>query len=640
MNGQNKGGKWGILILWLAVGFILMYIFSSSAPRDKAGPVPEEISLSEFEAKAEKGEFTGIFVKALNGANFEITGEIRAGAKYKASSAVYPVDLKKKMERRTGTRWTDIPLRNPSFWEANFVSLLWMGLLVILLLQMRKSASPGGMINNFTKSGKKADTSKKVLFADVAGMDEEKEEVMDIVAFLKDPAKFSRLGGKVPKGALLVGPPGVGKTLLARAIAGEADVPFFYIAGSDFVEMFVGVGASRVRSFFKQAKEQTPSILFIDELDAIGRHRGAGLGGGHDEREQTLNQILVEMDGFEQINVIIIAATNRPDVLDPALLRPGRFTRQITIHRPDIVARKKILELYAKDKIIASGVDLETAASATAGFSGDDLKNIMNEAAIMAAKQEKKAIEQSDISNALKKIIMGVEKKMKISEKEKEIIAFHETGHAFVAEILSRFYPEQVNPLYEVSINPRGRALGLTVQLPKEDNFIIQKQKFINEIRILFGGRMAEMLRFKMISTGAANDLKVATNLVRRMACEWGMLEELGWQTYGERQQEVFLGKQVYEDRNYSDGTQEEIDKEIRKALIKFSAKAWKILEINKEAVAKIAGVLLEKRSLPGEEFGRLVLEHVKPENLVKELYDAVKGENQETPPWLKYKLS
>ncbi|MEK7124036.1 MAG: AAA family ATPase, partial [Patescibacteria group bacterium] len=487
---QNKQKNKWIIWLWLIPLLISFYLFSSVTPRDKAGPVPEEISLTEFRQKAENGEFAIISASALNAINYEFVGVVKAGNKYKAKSVKYPDWLENLKNKSPRTEIIDVPPRNPSFWEANFVSLLWIGILIIFLFQMRKSASPGGMINNFMKSGKKADTSKKVLFSDIAGMDEEKEEVMDIVAFLKDPAKLSRLGGKVPKGALLVGPPGCGKTLLARAIAGEADIPFFYASGSEFVEMFVGVGASRVRNFFEQAKRQVPSILFIDELDAIGRHRGAGLGGGNDEREQTLNQILVEMDGFEEINVIIIAATNRPDVLDPALLRPGRFTRQITVHRPDIVSRKKILELYAKNKILAEDIDLETAARATTGASGDDLKNIMNEAALMAAKKGKKAIENQDISQALNKIIMGLEKKMKISEKEKEITAFHETGHAFVAEMLSRFYPEQVNPLYEVSINPRGRALGLTVQLPKEDVFIIQKQKFINEIRILFGGRM------------------------------------------------------------------------------------------------------------------------------------------------------
>jgi len=450
---------------------------------------------------------------------------------------------------------------------------------------------------------------KKATFKDVAGVDEAKEELTEIIEFLRDPQKFAKLGGKIPKGVLLMGPPGTGKTLLARAVAGEAEVPFFSISGSDFVEMFVGVGASRVRDLFEQGKKSAPCIIFIDEIDAVGRHRGAGLGGGHDEREQTLNALLVEMDGFEtNEGVILIAATNRPDVLDPALLRPGRFDRRIVVSRPDLNGRLEILKVHTVRITLADDVDLSVLARSSPGFSGADIANLVNEAALRAARFDKKSVEMVDFEFAKDKVMMGAERRsLALSEEEKRVVAYHEAGHALVAAVLPN-----ADPLHKVTIIPRGMALGLTQQLPEEDRYLHAMNYLQDELVVLMGGRLAELTVFgpERITTGAGNDLERATELARKMVCEWGM-SQMGPLTFGKREEAIFLGKEFARHQDYSEATAVEIDNEIRRLVDHAYRRADEILASHRAALDRIAGALLEREVLEGEEVYNMVSEHI-----------------------------
>jgi len=483
-----------------------------------------------------------------------------------------------------------------------FPMILLIGVWIFFMRQMQGS---GGKAMSFGKSRARllSDSSGKITFADVAGVDEAKEELKEIIDFLKDPKKFTRLGGRIPKGVLLMGSPGTGKTLLARAIAGEADVPFFSISGSDFVEMFVGVGASRVRDLFVQGKRNAPCIIFIDEIDAVGRHRGAGLGGGHDEREQTLNQLLVEMDGFESNEgVILISATNRPDVLDPALLRPGRFDRQVVVPLPDIRGREGILQVHMKKTPVGSDVDVTNLAKGTPGFSGADLENLVNEAALLAAKQNKEKIEMVDFENSKDKVYMGLERKsLVLTDEDKKNTAYHEAGHALVA----RFLPG-TDPVNKITIIPRGRALGLTWYLP-EERYSQYQDQYESRLSVMFGGRAAEEVIFKRITSGAANDIENATELAQNMVRSWGMSEELGPLSYAKNDEQIFLGREIAQHRDYSEETARKIDEEVKILINKAHQKAKSILEENMDILHKLAELLLEKETVSGTEMDALI---------------------------------
>ncbi|MCB9563656.1 MAG: ATP-dependent zinc metalloprotease FtsH [Kofleriaceae bacterium] len=495
-----------------------------------------------------------------------------------------------------------------SIWPQLLLSWLPMlFLFAIFFFFMRQLQSGGGKAMSFGKSRAKllTDHQNRITFKDVAGVEEAKDEVEEIIAFLKDPKKFTRLGGRIPKGVLMMGPPGTGKTLLARAIAGEAGVPFFSISGSDFVEMFVGVGASRVRDLFEQGKKNAPCIIFIDEIDAVGRHRGAGLGGGHDEREQTLNQLLVEMDGFESNDgVIIIAATNRPDVLDPALLRPGRFDRRIVVPRPDLRGRMGILQVHTKKVPLAAAVDLEVIARGTPGFSGADLESLVNEAALIAARRDKDKVEGEDFEEAKDKVLMGTERRsMIISDKEKKTTAVHEAGHALVA----RYVGLEADPVHKVTIIPRGRALGLTQQLPTEDRLSMTKEFALNQIAILMGGRVAEEIVFDQKTTGAGNDIERATDLARAMVTEWGMSDEFGPLNYTGSKQEVFLGRDFASSERLSEETAKRIDAEIRRLVLSQYDRAKQLLTDHQAVLEAVADALLEYETLDGDDIEKLI---------------------------------
>ena len=503
------------------------------------------------------------------------------------------------------------PIESPWYMSV-FIS--WFPMIVLIgvwIFFMRQMQSGGGKAMSFGKSRARllSDQLDKVTFKDVAGIDEAKEELQEIIAFLKEPKKFTRLGGRIPKGVLLMGSPGTGKTLLARAIAGEADVPFFSISGSDFVEMFVGVGASRVRDLFTQGKKNAPCIIFIDEIDAVGRHRGAGLGGGHDEREQTLNQLLVEMDGFESNEgVILISATNRPDVLDPALLRPGRFDRQVVVPLPDIKGRKEIFKVYIEKIPVDSDVDIVVLAKGTPGFSGADLENLVNEAALLAAKRDKEKVGMVDLEDAKDKVYMGLERKSKVvKEEDRKITAYHEGGHALVARLL----PE-TDAVNKITIIPRGRAAGVTWFLPEERDFKF-KDQLENELSVAFGGRVAEEIIFKRISTGASNDIKQATEIAQKMVRSWGMSEKLGPLSYAKDEEQIFLGREISQHRDYSEETARKIDNEINGLITKAYATAQKVLNENLDILHKLAELLLEKETVMGAELDNLILS-MKPE--------------------------
>ncbi|MFQ5781186.1 MAG: ATP-dependent zinc metalloprotease FtsH, partial [Nitrospiria bacterium] len=563
-------------------------------------PIEDEIIFSDFMSKTEKGEVSEVTIEE----NY-ISGILKDGTKFKTYTASYP-DLVKTL-REEDVRITAKPPQLPP-WYMTFLMtwgpfILFIGLWIFFMRQMQMG---GNKALSFGKSRAHllSEDKKKVTFSDVAGIDEAKEEVEEIIEFLKDPPKFQKLGGRIPKGVLVVGPPGTGKTLLAKAIAGEAGVPFFSISGSDFVEMFVGVGASRVRDLFEQGKKHAPCIIFIDEIDAVGRHRGAGLGGGHDEREQTLNQLLVEMDGFETSEgVILIAATNRPDVLDPALLRPGRFDRQIVVSRPDLKGRVEILKVHTRKIPIDKQVELEIIARGTPGFAGADLENLVNEAALLAARMSKKAVEMIDFETAKDKVLMGVERKsMVITEEEKRITAYHEAGHTLVAKLLPG-----TDPIHKVTIIPRGRALGVTMQLPTDDRHNYHKEFLYNNIAIMMGGRVAEELVLKHITTGAGNDIEKATDLARKMVCEWGMSEKMGPLTFGKKEQEIFLGREISQHRDYSEHTAIEIDKEVKQLITENYERAKALIKKNMKALKALAEALLEKESLDAKEIEMIV---------------------------------
>jgi cell division protease FtsH len=584
------------LALWMVIGLIVILLFNlfqaNQSPRG-------EIVFSDFLKKVDQGD-----VKEVTLRGNSVTGRLGDGSAFRTFTAEYP-DLVKSLRDRGVKIEVKPPDTNP--WYA--ILLQWVPMLLFIgvwIFFMRQMQGGGAKALSFGKARARLISEKqnKVTFQDVAGVDEAKEELREIIEFLKDPPKFQKLGGKIPKGVLLVGPPGTGKTLLAKAIAGEANVPFFSISGSDFVEMFVGVGASRVRDLFEQGKKHAPCIIFMDEIDAVGRHRGAGLGGGHDEREQTLNQLLVEMDGFEtNEGVILIAATNRPDVLDPALLRPGRFDRQVVVARPDVKGREEILRVHARRIPLAPNVELKVLARGTPGFSGADLANLVNEAALLAARQDKKIVEMIDFENAKDKVLMGVERRsMIISEEEKKTIAYHEAGHALVADLLPG-----ADPLHKVTIIPRGRALGLTQQLPTDDKYNYSREYLIDRITILLGGRTAEEIVFHQRTTGAGDDLEKATEMARKMVCEWGMSEKMGPLTFGKSEEHIFLGREMSRAKDYSEDTAILIDSEIKRIVTECAARARHMIETNLEKLHVLARALLERESLDGEEIARLL---------------------------------
>ncbi|MDR4460605.1 MAG: ATP-dependent zinc metalloprotease FtsH [Nitrospirales bacterium] len=593
MNSRVKN-----LLFWVFVCLFMILLFNLFTVPNQHQEDP--VIFSDFMAHLEKGDVERVIIK-----NNNISAILKDGTRIQTYSVEYP-DLVKVLQEKSVQIEAKPPEDNP--WYITFLLswgpfVLFLGLWFFLMRQMQMG---GNRALSFGKSRARllTEEKKKITFADVAGVDEAKEEVVEIIDFLKDPAKFQKLGGRIPKGVLIVGPPGTGKTLLAKAIAGEAGVPFFSISGSDFVEMFVGVGASRVRDLFEQGKKHAPCIIFIDEIDAVGRLRGAGLGGGHDEREQTLNQLLVEMDGFDTTEgVILIAATNRPDVLDPALLRPGRFDRQVVVNRPDVRGRGEILKVHTKKVPVSSDVDLEQIARGTPGFSGADLENLVNEAALWAARLDKKTVDQIDFENAKDKVLMGVERKsMVLTEEEKRTTAFHEAGHALMAKLLPG-----TDPVHKVTIIPRGRALGMTMQLPIDDRHSYSKEFLYNTLSILFGGRVAEELIFKSVTTGAGNDIERATDLARKMVCEWGMSEKLGPLTFGKKDEEVFLGRDFGSRRDFSDQVALEIDKEVKRLVVESYERTTRMLTEHIHTLRAIAEALLEKEVLDGIEIEKIV---------------------------------
>jgi cell division protease FtsH len=592
---------WAILILM----FVSIYsMFTDSSSKEKELDATKFHQLLQNKDEAAKIEKIQAEERGQHSARYVITKRTEP-TKY-VVYAEYPGSFPKEITD-AGIEFSAKPKDDSSIWPQVLVWWLPMLLLVgIFFLFMRQLQSGGGKAMSFGKSKAKllSDHQNRVTFKDVAGVEEAKDEVEEIIAFLKDPKKFTRLGGRIPKGVLMMGPPGTGKTLLARAIAGEAGVPFFSISGSDFVEMFVGVGASRVRDLFEQGKKNAPCIIFIDEIDAVGRHRGAGLGGGHDEREQTLNQLLVEMDGFESNDgVIIIAATNRPDVLDPALLRPGRFDRRIVVPRPDLRGRMGILQVHTR-KVPLHSVDLEVLARGTPGFSGADLEFLVNEAALIAARRDKDRVEMEDFEEAKDKVLMGAERRsMIISEKEKRTTAVHEAGHALVA----RFAGDEADPVHKVTIIPRGRALGVTQQLPPEDRLNMTREFAQNQIAILMGGRVAEEIVFGQKTTGAGNDIERATELARSMVTEWGMSDEIGPLNFSHGKQEVFLGRDFSSSERHSEDTNQRIDAEIRRLVTTQYERAKQILTDHRRELEQIAEALLEYETLDGDDIDTLL---------------------------------
>ena len=561
---------------------------------------PADISYTSFMQHVQQDE-----IKQVTIVDNVISGKLKDGKEF---STVAPNDSKlvEKLEAKKVDIKAELPPQ-PPWWMSILSSILPMLIIVGLwFMLMNQGGAGGGKVMNFGKSrARRYDEEKlKITFKDVAGAEEAKQELEEVVEFLKHPQKYNDLGAKIPKGVLLYGPPGTGKTLLAKAVAGEAGVPFFSISGSDFVEMFVGVGASRVRDLFDQAKKSAPCIVFIDEIDAVGRQRGAGLGGGHDEREQTLNQLLVEMDGFSaNEGIIMIAATNRPDILDPALLRPGRFDRQIVVDRPDIKGRTEILKVHVKGKPMGQDVNLDVIAQRTPGFTGADLSNLVNEAALLTARKDKKAINMPEMEEAAERVIMGPERKSRvISDKEKRLTAYHEGGHTIVGMLL-----EHTDPVHKVTIIPRGRAGGYTLSLPKEEKYYATRSEMLDELKVLLGGRVAEALVLKEISSGASNDLQRATQLARQMICEYGMSENIGPVTFGHRQDQVFLGRDIARDKDYSEEVAAEIDKEVRSFMEDAYAATEKLLSDNIDKLHVIAKALMEKETLEEEEINQLV---------------------------------
>lgn len=585
------------VLFYLLIIMVIIWMFDLYGEKDSK---PADISYTSFMQHVQQDE-----IKQVTIVDNVISGKLKDGKEF---STVAPNDSKlvEKLEAKKVDIKAELPPQ-PPWWMSILSSILPMLIIVGLwFMLMNQGGAGGGKVMNFGKSrARRYDEEKlKITFKDVAGAEEAKQELEEVVEFLKHPQKYNDLGAKIPKGVLLYGPPGTGKTLLAKAVAGEAGVPFFSISGSDFVEMFVGVGASRVRDLFDQAKKSAPCIVFIDEIDAVGRQRGAGLGGGHDEREQTLNQLLVEMDGFSaNEGIIMIAATNRPDILDPALLRPGRFDRQIVVDRPDIKGRTEILKVHVKGKPMGQDVNLDVIAQRTPGFTGADLSNLVNEAALLTARKDKKAINMPEMEEAAERVIMGPERKSRvISDKEKRLTAYHEGGHTIVGMLL-----EHTDPVHKVTIIPRGRAGGYTLSLPKEDKYYATRSEMLDELKVLLGGRVAEALVLKEISSGASNDLQRATQLARQMICEYGMSENIGPVTFGHRQDQVFLGRDIARDKDYSEEVAAEIDKEVRSFMEDAYAATEKLLSDNIDKLHVIAKALMEKETLEEEEINQLV---------------------------------
>jgi cell division protease FtsH len=582
--------------MWLVIGLTMILLFNLF---NKPQLQHVDISYSDFVNSVQSGAITKVTIEGD-----QITGTLRGGNDFKT---VTPDDSELiPMLRKNGVD-ISVKEKEDTPWYVTilvswFPMLLLIGVWIFFMRQMQ-GGGRGALSFGKTRARLMEKGETKVTFRDVAGIEEAKEELSEIIDFLKDPKKFTRLGGRIPKGVLLAGAPGTGKTLLAKAIAGEAEVPFFTISGSDFVEMFVGVGASRVRDLFVQGKKNAPCIIFIDEIDAVGRHRGAGLGGGHDEREQTLNQLLVEMDGFESSEgVIIVAATNRPDVLDPALLRPGRFDRQVIVPVPDVKGREKILEVYGRKTAVADNIEWTVIARGTPGFTGADLENMVNEAALLAARSGDDKVTMEHLELAKDKVMMGAERRsMIITDKEKEITAYHEAGHALVAILLPN-----TDPIHKVTIIPRGRALGLTQQLPIEEKHTHSKGYLINRICILLGGRAAENLVFEDITTGAGNDIEQATTLARKMVCEWGM-SDMGPLTFGKKEEQIFLGREIAQHRDYSEDTAIRIDKEVKELVESASNTAVKLLTDNIQVLHDMAHALLEKETIVQEDIQNLI---------------------------------
>ncbi|NDY57560.1 ATP-dependent metallopeptidase FtsH/Yme1/Tma family protein [Desulfovibrio sulfodismutans] len=578
------------IMLWAAISLVMVVLFNLfNQPQSPSA----KFSYSEFVQKVTAGEVVSVKIQGR-----KISGVTSDGSKFMTYTPEDPGMVGMLMQNKVQV------MAEPEEESPWYMTLLisWFPMLLLVgvwIFFMRQMQNGSGRAMSFGRSRARmiSQESTKITFDDVAGVDEAKEELSEVVQFLSDPKRFTRLGGRIPKGVLLVGSPGTGKTLLARAVAGEAGVPFFSISGSDFVEMFVGVGAARVRDLFLQGKKSAPCLIFIDEIDAVGRQRGAGLGGGHDEREQTLNQLLVEMDGFESNEgVILIAATNRPDVLDPALLRPGRFDRQVVVPTPDVRGRKRILEVHTRKTPLNSGVDLEVLARGTPGFSGADLENLVNEAALQAAKVGKDHVAMEDFEHAKDKVLMGKERRSLIlSDEEKRTTAYHEAGHALVARVLPG-----TDPIHKVSIIPRGMALGVTMQLPTDDRHNYSKDHLDKTLCVLMGGRVAEELVLNQLTTGAGNDIERATNMARKMVCKWGMSKELGPLSYGERDDEIFLGKDLVHHKNFSDETSRRIDAEVRKIVEDAYSRAQAILTENLEVLHAIAAALLERETISG----------------------------------------
>jgi len=582
-------------VLLLIMSLAIANFFSSTVQE------PEEITRSQFKTWIEQEK-----VREVKIVNQTVAGTLNDGTEFTTIIEGEPQDLLALLEEKNVAVEFGLP-PEPPWWTALLTTLLPVLLVVgAFFFIMQQTQGGGNRVMQFGKSRARLNTGeqKRVTFDDVAGIDEVKEELAEVVDFLKHPRRYTKLGARIPKGVLLFGAPGTGKTLLARAVAGEADVPFFDISGSDFVEMFVGVGASRVRDLFEQAKKNAPCIVFIDEIDAVGRQRGAGYGGGHDEREQTLNQLLVEMDGFG-INegIIVIAATNRPDVLDPALQRPGRFDRQVSIDRPDLVGREAILKIHTRDKPLADEVDLEVLARRIPGFTGADIENLSNEAALLAARRHKKTIAMDELEDAIDRVIAGPEKKSRIiNEKEKRIVAYHEAGHALTGILL-----EHTDPVHKISMIPRGGALAYVLQLPIEDRYLVSKSEILDRVTMALAGRAAEHLVFGEISTGAHDDLEKATKMVRRMITEFGMSDELGPLTYGDKQDTPFLGRDLARNRNYSEEVAAAIDRDIRKTVLEMFHRAEQVLDDNRDKLELIATTLLDKETIEAEELYELL---------------------------------
>ena len=589
------------LILWVVIAVVLLSVFQNFGNRETSG---RSMIYSEFLSQVKSGQISEVLIEGQ-----QITGKLISGSTFstyspETNNSPLIGDLDK-----AGVQIMSKPPEQPSLLAHMFISwfpfIVLIGLWFFFMRQMQGGGGGRGAMS-FGKSKARllGEDQINVTFSDVAGVDEAKEEVAELVEFLSDPSKFQKLGGKIPRGVLMVGSPGTGKTLLAKAIAGEAKVPFFTISGSEFVEMFVGVGASRVRDLFKKAKKASPCIIFIDEIDAVGRQRGAGLGGSHDEREQTLNQILVEMDGFDnQTNVIVLAATNRPDVLDPALLRPGRFDRQVVIDLPDIKDREAILKIHAQKKPLDKDVDLKIVAQRTPGFSGADLANLLNEAAIMSARDNKKTINNLAVLDSIERVLLGRERKSHIlSDEEKKITAYHEAGHALIAHVLPK-----ADPVHKVSIISRGRAAGYTINLPKEDKKMTAYSDFIASMAVLLGGYAAEKTFFGEVTTGASNDLQRATATARKMVTQFGMDEKLGPRTFGQKDEMPFLGKEIHERRDYSEKTAQTIDEEISNYVDNALKTAEKTIKDNKDKMEKIVAVLIDKETIEKDEFNKLL---------------------------------